>query len=261
VRKDNTNFQIKELSPMRRVLAETLSIYEKKHSIHALVEFDVTKPRELINRYQDSTGKRISFTAYIVNCVGKAVDEDKKVQALRLKKKKIIIFDDVDIATLVERKVDGESWPTYKIIRAVNQKSLQEIHDAIRAAQVEDTYINDTTKLMKRFLRIPRFIRMRLRNKAQKNPFMTKRHIGTVVVTAVGMFGIGTGWGIPYSGFPPTITIGGIIKKPGIIEDIIETREYLMMTITLDHDIIDGAPAARFISRLKELIESGFELG
>ena len=28
----------------------------------------------------------------------------------------------------------------------------------------------------------------------------------------------------------------------------------------LDHDIIDGAPAARFVTRLKELIESGFGL-
>ena len=29
----------------------------------------------------------------------------------------------------------------------------------------------------------------------------------------------------------------------------------------MDHDIVDGAPAARFTARLKELIESGFGLG
>jgi hypothetical protein len=32
------------------------------------------------------------------------------------------------------------------------------------------------------------------------------------------------------------------------------------MTISFDHDIIDGAPAARFAERLKELIESGYGL-
>jgi pyruvate/2-oxoglutarate dehydrogenase complex dihydrolipoamide acyltransferase (E2) component len=37
----------------------------------------------------------------------------------------------------------------------------------------------------------------------------------------------------------------------------IAIREYLSMTISFDHDIIDGAPAARFTQRLKELIESG----
>jgi 2-oxoacid dehydrogenases acyltransferase (catalytic domain) len=30
--------------------------------------------------------------------------------------------------------------------------------------------------------------------------------------------------------------------------------------ISFDHDIIDGAPAARFTERLKELIESGYGL-
>jgi hypothetical protein len=32
------------------------------------------------------------------------------------------------------------------------------------------------------------------------------------------------------------------------------------MTMSFDHDIIDGAPAARLAMRLKELIESGFGL-
>jgi pyruvate/2-oxoglutarate dehydrogenase complex dihydrolipoamide acyltransferase (E2) component len=32
------------------------------------------------------------------------------------------------------------------------------------------------------------------------------------------------------------------------------------MTIELDHDIIDGAPAARFVTRLIELIQNGYEL-
>jgi pyruvate/2-oxoglutarate dehydrogenase complex dihydrolipoamide acyltransferase (E2) component len=39
------------------------------------------------------------------------------------------------------------------------------------------------------------------------------------------------------------------------------TREYLSLTISVNHDIIDGAPAARFGARLLELIESGYRLG
>ncbi|HKT37817.1 MAG TPA: 2-oxo acid dehydrogenase subunit E2, partial [Ktedonobacterales bacterium] len=37
-------------------------------------------------------------------------------------------------------------------------------------------------------------------------------------------------------------------------------REYLNLTISIDHDLVDGAPAARFTKRLKELIESGYGL-
>ncbi len=32
-------------------------------------------------------------------------------------------------------------------------------------------------------------------------------------------------------------------------------------TISFDHEMIDGAPAARFTGRLKDLIESGYGLG
>jgi pyruvate/2-oxoglutarate dehydrogenase complex dihydrolipoamide acyltransferase (E2) component len=37
-------------------------------------------------------------------------------------------------------------------------------------------------------------------------------------------------------------------------------REYLSVTVTFDHDIVDGAPAARFTQRLTDLIERGYGL-
>jgi pyruvate/2-oxoglutarate dehydrogenase complex dihydrolipoamide acyltransferase (E2) component len=82
-----------------------------------------------------------------------------------------------------------------------------------------------------------------------------------VGITAVGMFGNGAGWGIPIA--PPTalmVTVGGIAEKPGVVNGTIVIRDYLSLTISFDHDIIDGAPAARFTERLKELIESGYGL-
>jgi hypothetical protein len=75
------------------------------------------------------------------------------------------------------------------------------------------------------------------------------------------MFGEGAGWGIP----PPIptsllITVGGIGEKRVIVDGEVATREYLCLTISVDHDIVDGAPAARFAQRLGDLIESGFGL-
>jgi len=60
--------------------------------------------------------------------------------------------------------------------------------------------------------------------------------------------------------FTLTVTLGGIAEKPGVVDGRIEIREYLSMTLSFDHDIVDGAPAARFTHRLKELIESGYGL-
>ena len=77
----------------------------------------------------------------------------------------------------------------------------------------------------------------------------------------MGMFGNGAGWGIPPA--TPTalmVTVGGIGKKHAVVDGHTAVREYLSLTISVDHDLVDGAPAARFTRRLKELIESGYGL-
>jgi len=97
--------------------------------------------------------------------------------------------------------------------------------------------------------------------RGRTHPHLWKKNAGTVGITAVGMFGNGAGWGIPIA--PPTalmVTVGGIAEKPGVVDGTIAIRDYLSLTISFDHDIIDGAPAARFTERLKELIESGYGL-
>ena len=52
-----------------------------------------------------------------------------------------------------------------------------------------------------------------------------------------------------------------ILRKPQasttLVEGRIEPHERLSLTLVFDHDVIDGAPAARFARRLVELIESG----
>ena len=57
-----------------------------------------------------------------------------------------------------------------------------------------------------------------------------------------------------------SIVVGGIARKPGVVDERMEIREYLDMTINFDHDMIDGAPAARFTQQLIDLIESGYGL-
>jgi pyruvate/2-oxoglutarate dehydrogenase complex dihydrolipoamide acyltransferase (E2) component len=82
-----------------------------------------------------------------------------------------------------------------------------------------------------------------------------------VTLSAVGMVGKGAGWGIPPSS--PSIcwiTVGGIGPRREDVDGQIVTRDYLSLTVSFDHRMIDGAPAARFTERLKELIESGYGL-
>jgi pyruvate/2-oxoglutarate dehydrogenase complex dihydrolipoamide acyltransferase (E2) component len=70
------------------------------------------------------------------------------------------------------------------------------------------------------------------------------------------MFGIGSGWAV---GIVPLhtlcLTVGGITRKPGLLDGRVEPREYLSLTASIDHDIVDGAPAARFAKHLRDLVE------
>jgi hypothetical protein len=78
-----------------------------------------------------------------------------------------------------------------------------------------------------------------------------------MALTAVGMFGAGSGWGLALTAHTLGVTVGGISTKPAVIDGRVVTREYLSLTVDFDHDIVDGAPAARFVQHLKELIERG----
>ena len=90
---------------------------------------------------------------------------------------------------------------------------------------------------------------------------MWKQTMGTVEISAVGMFGNGAGWGIPPA--PETalmMTVGGIGEKPMVIDGHASIRESLSLTISVDHDLVNCALVARFTQRLKELIECGYDL-
>jgi len=84
--------------------------------------------------------------------------------------------------------------------------------------------------------------------------------MGSVVITSVGMVGKVNGWFIQTSMHPISFGIGSIISKPGAVNGRIEIREFLNMTVLIDHDVMDGAPMARFITKLSQNIESGLGL-
>jgi pyruvate/2-oxoglutarate dehydrogenase complex dihydrolipoamide acyltransferase (E2) component len=69
------------------------------------------------------------------------------------------------------------------------------------------------------------------------------------------MFGTRAGWGIPLAGHTLSVTIGGIHPRPVLCDGQLESREHLCLTVSFDHDIVDGAPAARFVQRFAALVE------
>src|SRR6266516_6947722 len=136
--KQHADYQVVPYPKLRRLLAVMLHALQRKPMMHFLIEVDVTRARQSIRDHKANTGEALSFTAFLIAYLGKAVDEHKAVQAYRKGSKHLILFDDVDVYTPIERNVAGHSEIIPYIIRAANRKTLREIHHEIRAAQVQD---------------------------------------------------------------------------------------------------------------------------
>lgn len=244
---------------MRHLMVDGGRMGRQKHTIHGLVEVDVTRARQAIRDHKAQTGETLSFTAFATACLGQAVDMNKHMHAYRNWRGQLVVFDDVDANTLFEVEVGGRKIIRPHIVRAVNKKTFRDIHEEIRAFQAEHEGSREA-KFIRWFVLLPGLIRRLYLGILSKNPHLLKEMNGTVLMTAVGMFGGGGGWGIPVTNHTLQVTLGGIAEKPGVVDGRIEVREYLSITISFDHDIVDGAPAARFTQRLKELIESGYGL-
>jgi pyruvate/2-oxoglutarate dehydrogenase complex dihydrolipoamide acyltransferase (E2) component len=259
-----TEDQVIPYPKARRFMEEAIRSTHNKPMMHGLLEVDVTKARSYLRDVKARTGESPSFTAFMIACLGRAVDEHKYVHALRKGRKQLVLFRDVDVLTWIERDIAGQPAVLPCIVRAANRKTFRKIHDEIRAAQVQDVATINVggakeSQLLPAWLFRPYFeLVTRI---GTWFPREWKKSWGTVTLSAVGMVGKGAGWAIPPSS--PSIcwiTVGGIGQKREDIDGQIAIRDYLSLTVSFDHRMIDGAPAARFTERFKELIESGYGL-
>ncbi len=260
MKQQRAKYQVTPYPKYMRFAAAAYQSVRHKPTIHGLFEADVTEARAILREHKARTGESLSFTAFICACLARAVDEHKAVQAFRLTGNRLILFDDVDICIRVEREVAGQKYVVPYILRAANRKTFRQLHDEIRTAQFADA--RDPLTWL-RYLPValyPPLIWI-MTILARRRPQIWKVNMGTVGVTSVGMFGSGAGWGIPLAAPTPLmVTVGGIGQKQVMLDKRVAVREYLSLTISVDHEIVDGAPATRFTQRFKELVESGYGL-
>src|SRR5215472_13648353 len=118
-----TDYQVVPYPKVRRLEAIAYRSVQHKPMIHGLLEVDVTKARAFLRKYKAITGESLSFTAFLIACLAKAVDEHKAVQAYRKGSKQLMLFEDVDVYTPIECDVAGQKEIMPYIIRAANRKT------------------------------------------------------------------------------------------------------------------------------------------
>lgn len=110
---------------------------------------------------------------------------------------------------------------------------------------------------MPQLLRLPGPLRRTAFRVAGTRPSVAATFGPAVGVTSLGMFSGGWGWAVPLAPLTVIATVGAIADRPVVHDGQIVARPMLPMTLTFDHAVVDGAPAARFTATLRSLVETG----
>ena len=255
-------YRYQDIARSRIATFDIFSVGLSKHHINAMLEFDVTESR-LRLRDLRKKGVNISFNAWLIKIIGSVLEMHPEAAAYLFSKKKLIIFNDINVSLLVEKKINETKVPIPIVIERVNEKSALEISRVIEQAKSQELQTGDIVLekqsgyFERMYYHLPGFLRRLIWRVLLNRPKTAFRTMGNVAVTSVGMMGRINGWFIHKSVHPISFGIGSILKKPVVIDNEIRIREMLNMTILVDHDVIDGAPMVRFLDDLTNFIETG----
>ena len=244
--------------PIRNVVLDILAEGRRKNIVHIFFEVDATALRLQIAKHAAESGKTVSITSFVARVLACAVAEDPRMHAYRHKGRELIMFADVDVSVMVERDVEGSVLPLPYIVRAANRKNFLEVDDELKNAKSAPLYADGPLSALEaQFFSLPSIFRKLVWTFARSDAHLFRELAGTVGVTSIGMYATGRIAAVPITPMTLTLTIGAICTQPVVVDGVLTERESLQLTLSADHDVIDGAPMLRFINSLKENLEQG----
>lgn len=220
-------------SGMRKVIGDRLSQskFTAPH-LYFTTSVDVSallKLRQDVNSAQDV---KVSVNDFIIGAVVKALQEYPELNS-SLQGDKIVQYADVNIGIAVAL----ETGLIVPVVKKAQTKKITRIAQEGKA----------------------------LADKARNGKLTPDKYQGgTFTVSNLGMFGIVNFTAIINPPEAGILSVSAVKKTPVVVEedgeDKIVIRPMMNMTITVDHRIIDGLVATRFITRVKDLLEKPFNI-
>jgi pyruvate dehydrogenase E2 component (dihydrolipoamide acetyltransferase) len=208
------------LSGLRKMSAERVSssFRTAPHST-VVMEADVSNSALLHKKLN------VSYTAIIVKASANALQEHRQINS-SLNNNQIMVYDDINVGVAT----NTENGLTVPVIRKTNSKSLREIDTAIAE----------------------------LSTRAREGK-LSKEEVsgGTFTVTNLGMCEVDFFTPIINPPEAAILGVGRIVEKPIAVQGKVEVRPMMMLSLSYDHRIVDGAPAAEFLRTIKNNIEKG----
>ncbi|MFB9758445.1 dihydrolipoamide acetyltransferase family protein [Ectobacillus funiculus] len=223
----------RKIAGMRKVISDRMSqsAFTAPH-VTLTSDIDMTKVKELraqlLPIIEKQTGFRLSYTEVIIKAVGTVLSRFPALNASFVNDE-IIYNDDVHIGLAVAVP-DGLMVP---VIKDVTQKGLADL----------TTEAKDIGK------------------RAREQKLLPDQLKGsTFTISNLGMYAIDTFTPIINQPEIAILGVGRMIDKPVVVKGSIEVRPMMAVSLSFDHRVVDGAPAAEFLTELKRVLENPFEL-
>jgi pyruvate/2-oxoglutarate dehydrogenase complex dihydrolipoamide acyltransferase (E2) component len=237
----------------RRLVTAALRAGRRTVPMHGLMELDVTEASRLIAAHDPP----LSFTAFIIASVARTAATHPEVHAYRNWRGRIVTHRHVDVSTIIEISTPQGLFPLVHTVRDADVRELGDISAELHRVKTNPVaqHRRFTTRLVAVVTRIPGLVRMMYA--VLSRSVRLRQRSGTVTVTAVGMFAGGGGFAItPLALMSLQVVVGGMSEQPRVVDGHVEARNVLDLTVTIDHNVVDGAPAARFGADLRRHIAS-----
>jgi len=214
--------RVREVIPLtgiRKTAAERVSLSAQTAPQSTItMEVDMSNAAKLRERVD------VSYTDMLVKAVAKALTEHPMMNST-LEKEQIKIFADVNIGVAVATEM-GLIVP---VIRNANEKSLAEISSKLKE----------------------------LVGKAKQSK-LSKEELtsGTFTITNLGMYGVDVFTPIVNPPETAILGVGRVAEKPIVVKEQMVIRPMMQLSLTFDHRVVDGAPAAQFLEKIKKFLEN-----
>lgn len=243
----------------RRLVTAAVRAGRRIVPMHGLLEVDVTEAWRRLT----ATTPHLSLTAFVIASVGRAAAQHPEVHAYRDWRGRLVQHTHVDVQTLVEVATDEGPFGLVHVVRDADIRSVEDISAELQAVKRMPTSTR-SGRLLQRLAptaaRVPGLCTAMYT--AMSRSKRLRGATGTVQVTGIGMFAAGAGFAVA----PPTlasctIVVGGLARRPWVVDDRVVVRDVLDVTVTIDHNVVDGAPATRFGADLRRILETAAVFG
>jgi len=225
--------EVEPFSGLRAIIAERLSAsWRERPHVTLTTEADATNLVSARQQLTEELGQKVAYDTLLVALVARALREQPHLN-VRLTERGIERLSRINIGVAVDTERDTERGLLVPVVRDATAKSLLQVQSAL-------------AELVERAL--------------AGRSLPDDLSGGTFTITNLGMFEIDAFTPIINPPESAILGVGRIVAKPVAVDRQAVVRDMMALSLSFDHRLIDGVPAARFLQRVKQLVERPFAL-